>query len=615
MNPRSLWLRLPIARGLRIAGALVLMVVTLCLAALIIHQVIFPLVVAAVPALRSCAYDLAVYGIAPTRRYHSLAARSPEPSVLRWHDRCDDDGLLFLGPYGASVPTPGATVLDARGDLVWTTTEYGYVINLQMQHFAGRPYLTFWSGDKDGSVGRGTAYMLDDSYRRAYTVNAVGANLMADLHEFEITADGTALITVYNDTTADLSSFSWFRDEHGWVADCIFQEIDIVTGQLVFQWVASEHVDLRDTHYFQPFSGFDARDTYDYYHLNSVVKDSRGNYLISSRHFHAITYIDGRSGDILWVISKHSPDFVDVSDGRATDFKWSHHARWVDEDAGIISLFDNGVAGPLHLDSPHSKGTMIQIDRANRTVRHLRDFHPLQNVRSHSQGGLQVLPNRDVLVGWGSSAMWSQFDPDGTLLCEVHFGASLLYYWEWVKSYRVFKFWGWVGRPREPPAVVLDRDTLYVSWNGATEVRFWRLQGQPRHARGQAPPNNNDGDDDAFQTIETAPKRGFEHAFALPARHHDFWRYRVAALDADRVVLDHSPVVEWEATASVWPPACAVIAVVAALLAYARWMWTTRRDTSSSSSPSSPLHNFVPWRRCPASEEPLPLRTYVYSKL
>jgi len=583
---------LPSARAIRVGLGTIFVLTGLLVTGIFIHQLILPLLAIFAPQLRTTFYDLAVYGVAPTRKYVSLDLQSPEPSVLQWHDKCDDDGLILIGPYGDSVPNPGPTILDARGNLVWTTTDYGLVTNFQMQEYKGEQLLTFWSGHKEGAKGRGAMYMLNSKYELVHKLQAVGENLFGDLHEFQLTNDGTALITVYNDTTIDMRNFGFFRGEHGWVTDCIFQEIDIETGELLFQWVASEHVRAIETHYFQPAAGFSDSNPFDFFHLNSIQKDSRGNYLISSRHFHTITYIDGASGDIIWTLGADSSDFEDISErkGAATEFCWSHHARWVDEESGIISLFNNGAAGPLHLDRPHSKGMMVQVNEQERTVKHLHDFQPLQSVRSHSQGGVQVLPNKDeVFIGWGSSAMWSQFEMDGTLLCETHYGASLMYFYEWVKSYRIFKVWGWVGEPQWPPSARIRESRIYVSWNGATEVKHWELQGQLENAE----------DLTAFHTIETVDKEGFETAILLPQE--DYARYRIAALDTNRKVIRHSDPIEPEEPESMVPMilgACAAVLFLVGV-AYVLRCLLLRKD----------LGNLFPWRRRGSWS------TYQYSKL
>jgi hypothetical protein len=47
-------------------------------------------------------------------------------------------------------------------------------------------------------------------------------------------------------------------------------------------------------------------------------------------------------------------------------------------------------------------------------------------------------------------------------------------------SYRAFRF-VWRGHPTDQPAVATLGHKVYVSWNGATEVRKWQLvvDGQP----------------------------------------------------------------------------------------------------------------------------------------
>lgn len=41
-------------------------------------------------------------------------------------------------------------------------------------------------------------------------------------------------------------------------------------------------------------------------------------------------------------------------------------------------------------------------------------------------------------------------------------------------NYRSFRE-HWVGRPRWPPQVAVEDGTVYVSWNGATEVASWKI--------------------------------------------------------------------------------------------------------------------------------------------
>ena len=83
-------------------------------------------------------------------------------------------------------------------------------------------------------------------------------NKHADLHEFNITPDGTALIVVFQPIAADVRpvgrKYADVWNQAVW--DCLFQEIDIETGDLVFEWRASEHVNLTNTFFdLDPYGG------------------------------------------------------------------------------------------------------------------------------------------------------------------------------------------------------------------------------------------------------------------------------------------------------------------------------------------------------------------------
>src|SRR5581483_1886990 len=84
---------------------------------------------------------------------------------------------------------------------------------------------------------------------------------------------------------------------------------------------------------------------------------------------------------------------------------------------------------------------------------------------------VQLLPNGNRMVGWGSDPHVTEFGADGT----VHFDATLPHGGE---SYRAFRS-PWVGRPAEPPRAAVGPGSagkaLWASWNGSTEVASWRL--------------------------------------------------------------------------------------------------------------------------------------------
>jgi hypothetical protein len=424
--------------------------------------------------------------------------------------------------------------------------------------------MTFWAGEKLQESGLGRYYMLNSSYDVVHTVSAVGEGIEGDLHEFKITQDGSALITVYERLLVDLENTNVELHADQMIVDGVLQEIDIATGKLVFEWRSSDHLEHPALQISS--GGFVADGSFDYFHMNSIEKDSRGNYLISFRHLHTLVYVESVTGNILWTLGGSTGDFEDLSQGDATGFQWQHDARWISEEDGIISLFDNGIAHK-HPDAAYSQGLIIQLNFVDWTVTLLQEYTSRDLIGSASQGDVQLLerPHHDdhVFIGWGASAAFTEHSIDGDLLCETHFGASWLFYFERVSSYRAFKAFDWKAIPSawDPEARVVGNN-VYVSWNGATEVAYWALQVQSKAA-------NNTGDlvdsHDVYEEI--APKAdSFEQFFTLTPPVEGM-RYRIAALDAHRNVLRYSNEIVYESSSlKGWLGAASLIGVFLAVL-------------------------------------------------
>lgn len=149
------------------------------------------------------------------------------------------------------------------------------------------------------------------------------------------------MITVFEPRAHDLTEYGI---EDGWIMESYIQEIDLATNALLFEWQALNHVNINDTLWGSTIRGHltnTSEESWDFFHINSIQKDHRGNYLISSRHMSSIYYIDGKTGSILWTLGGQGNDFTDLSGGRATDFIFQHQALWTDLELNSISLFDD----------------------------------------------------------------------------------------------------------------------------------------------------------------------------------------------------------------------------------------------------------------------------------
>ncbi|CAG7978213.1 unnamed protein product [Penicillium nalgiovense] len=458
-------------------------------------------------------YDLGVKGFGPDRNYISFDQESPIVEITPPGAKCDPR-YTFLAPRGDSTAHPGPMILNPDGELVWTQWNGDTTQDFKVQRYKGEDYLTYWQGDTTDGYGRGSWYMLDSTYTQKYMVSPTGV-YDGDLHDFQITSNDTAILMIYDPILMDLSSIG--GPELGWFYDGMFQEINLETGELLFQWRVSNFYHPSDSYCPIGDSGQTRTSGYDHSHINSVDKDDQGRYLVSMRHLHTVACIDGTTGDVLWSLGGKRNNFADASDGAATDFSWQHDARW--QGPNRLSLFDNAANNNDNL-SAVSRGMIVDLDMEARQATLAQSFDHPHDMMAVSQGNVQVLDTGNVLVGWGHSAAFTEFSPEGDIVCNVHFGASAFFTFGRVVSYRVFKF-DWVGNPLTIPDTAVTPESVFVSWNGATEVAEWRVEAWD----GENLRNMN------FTAVDQVPRTGFETEIPLTSKVDSF--FRVRAIDSN----------------------------------------------------------------------------------
>jgi hypothetical protein len=298
--------------------------------------------------------------------------------------------------------------------------------------------------------------ILSNSYRTLAVVR--GANgLHADLHEFQITRQGTALIDAYPETTADLSSIGGSR--HGHVLDCVIQELDIKTGRLLWEWHALGHIPLSASH--TPV--ISASVPFDFFHLNSIQQLPDGNLLISARNTWSVYEINRRTGKVMWTLGGRRSNF---RMGPKTNFEWQHNARLR---GNTLSLFDDASAPQ---EESESSGKVLRINMRTHRVSLIHRYTHSPSLVAGAAGSTEVLPNGNVFVGWGPEPDFSEYTASGR---QIFNG---LFVWG-TATYRAFRF-RWSARPATAPKITLARTqdggvTIYASWNGATMVGKWQV--------------------------------------------------------------------------------------------------------------------------------------------
>jgi hypothetical protein len=399
-------------------------------------------------------------------------------------------GSIFLAPFnitaaaGAYKSTPnsqshsGPLIVDDSGEPVWflplgSTT----AMDVRVQQYQGRTVLTWYEGTVLGAEG-GSWVIFDPTYHEVATVKA-GRGRHGDLHELLLTPQGTALITIYR----EIATPAVPRLVTG-----IVQEVDVASGRVLFEWRSNDHVGLDESYMPQVAPAGNV----DYFHLNSIALDTDGNLLVSARNTSTIYKIDRKSGDVLWRLGGMKSDFaVDP----AASFAFQHDVRRRSD--GTITMFDNNAAVPGATTS--SRGLRINLDTKTKRASLVKEYLAPASRTGWAMGNMQELPDGSVFIGWGTDGSFTEIGPDGSVRLDGRFADGSV-------SYRAFRF-EVVAQPKGRPATEVVRNadgsyTLYVSWNGSTQVAKWQLVAGATAA--------------SMKPVARVRRTGFETAIPLP---------------------------------------------------------------------------------------------------
>src|SRR5919112_1140632 len=359
-------------------------------------------------------------------------------------------GYIFVAPEKGGAGKGGSMIIDDRGQVVWfhpLRGPYGRTMNFEAQAYQGRDVLTW--GQTPGE------YVIFDAVPQ------------------------------------DLASVGGSKDSVA--IQGIVQELDIQTGEVLFEWRSIDHVALEET-YVTP-----SEDHYpgiDYFHLNSVDVDHDNNLLISARETSAVYKIDRKTGEVIWRLGGKKSDF---EMGEGARFAFQHDARRLPD--GTISIFDNGSlvfenGTPKAVEE--SRAIVLELDEERMRASLVREYTHPEKQYADAAGNMQVLPNGNVFVGWGRALAVSEFSEDGELLFDLRVSPEH-------RSYRAFRF-AWSGNPSDQPAAVAERTSeneleVYASWNGATEIESWEVLAGLHPGR--------------LESVGSVPRDGFETAMVV----------------------------------------------------------------------------------------------------
>ena len=275
---------------------------------------------------RTTAGDHATKSAQPlTQTFVTEPGFTPPVVTMSGKDTDTTAGDIFLDAQNTGQKA--AYILNPQGDLLWYQPAAGQghaqLHDVRVQSYRGNSVLTYWQGGfaSPPGGGRGRDLILNHRYETIRTVTAGNGYQKqgADEHEFVIGHEGpeqTAFISIWSPVQTDLTSVG--GPSKGPSFDWIIQEIDIATGEVVWEWHALGHVPVKDS--YQPYvSG----QPYDYFHLNSIQQLPDGNVLISSRDTWAVYLINKKTGKIMWKLGGKHSSFTMRS---GTNFEWQHDA-------------------------------------------------------------------------------------------------------------------------------------------------------------------------------------------------------------------------------------------------------------------------------------------------
>ena len=168
---------------------------------------------------------------------------------------------------------------------------------------------------------------------------------------------------------------------------------------------------------------------------------------------------------------------------RDFNFSRQHDARWIEhsDEREVISFLDNA-SDSYNQTSDYSSVLVVELDKTATpwSAKVLKRWIRPDSSLSRLRGNAQFLDNGNLLTCWSDNSFLSEHSPDGELLMNAAFRSTRFV------TYRGYKF-EFSGTPAEAPIVKAlangatrerSTTTIYVSWNGATEVASWKFYGE-----------------------------------------------------------------------------------------------------------------------------------------
>ncbi len=386
--------------------------------------------------------------------------------------------LLDSSPY---VGQGGPLLLGANLQPVWfNPVSNAYVNNLAVQTYNGKPALSWWQGvvTNTGATPSGEDVVVDQTYKTVATLTGEQGWTITQ-HELRIQGHD-AWVTANKNITVPAGSVP-NCPTCTQVVDVAAQEYDLskpAGSRLVYNWDAYQHIPLSASQQLAS----PKLPAYDAYHINSIQLVAGGTeLLVSLRNTWAAYLVNVASGHVVWTLGGPSSTYALPSNAV---FHWQHDVELHNSKQGTeVTVFDDScceITGPGQLAKPTgpSRGLLLKLNSTNNTASLVAQYvHPKvagADIETAFQGNTDLLSNGNVVIGWGSAPFFSEFSNSGKLLFDGVLPGPDISYRAYVAS--------WVGKPplrllHQVAKKAHGKTTVYVSWDGATQVVKWRVLG------------------------------------------------------------------------------------------------------------------------------------------
>lgn len=410
------------------------------------------------------ALDLSPFTLIPsfsptTYDYYVRCAAGENPATLTTTDSLgvqksnvdliEDQALVVAGTYwvrclppdfpqitvnahpAVGAPTPGyylvnsatyAMVLNTMGTPLWYTRGSS-ITDVE----ALAPNVISFSPNETGPYGWSDTIRFDVHALASLTTSSVVAvGSPTDGHELRLLPNGDWLFFSYpTREDVDLTGLGPFGAGE-LMADCVVQEVDSKQN-LVWSWVASEHVDAVQESLEPQANTVNGASVVDPFHCNSIDVDSNGNLLLSFRHANALYYVNRASGQVEWKLggttyNKDGGKYIAVTADPESAFSMQHDARFTSN--GDVTLFDDHGAG-----AGVARGVEYAIDHDQGTASVVWQF--LGSVPSTAEGSFRRYADGHSVIGWGfrqgDARNFTEVDANGQDVLDVTLSGQTSY--------------------------------------------------------------------------------------------------------------------------------------------------------------------------------------------